>query len=377
LVSPTRAPALLTARELNRATLARQWLLDRADSPVVPAIDQLAGLQAQWSTSPYVALWTRLRGFQIEHLERALRERRVVKATLMRGTLHLVSAREFPLYVAATRDPRHAAWTAEARRCGVDTELLRQEVIGFAADEPRTREQILDLLADRAPQAEGSRWQRWRIVGEYGDLVLVPPSGLWRTWGGGRYAAARHWLPDFSTADPAEAYIHLVRRYLGAFGPASRADIAGWSGQPVRRLAPALEALAPELRTFTDERGRTLYDLAGAPRPPAGGRAPVRFLPRWDNLLLAHADRTRVLPERFRKTVIRVNGDVLPTFLVEGVVAGAWEVTRQRNEAVLRLSPFEALEPADHRALEDEGERLLRFVEPDAAGYAVRVAGVA
>ncbi|MGH2371841.1 MAG: winged helix DNA-binding domain-containing protein, partial [Chloroflexota bacterium] len=213
-----------------------------------------------------------------------------------------------------------------------------------------------------------------RIIGEYGDLLHAPPGAKWRSWISPRYIPVRHWLPDFVEADPGAAYIHLVRRYLGAFGPATRADIAAWSGQSVGRLAPALAALEPELCAFTDERGRTLYDLASAPRPPAVTPVPARYLPKWDSLLLAHQDRTRVLPEPYRKTVIRVNGDVLPTFLIDGLVAGTWEVTRRGTEAVLRLAPSRTLRPADRRALEKEGERLLRFVEPDAASYAVHIA---
>lgn len=361
----------VTLRELNRATLARQMLLTRVERSAVSALECLAGLQAQWSPSPYIALWSRLRNFQLADLERALGERRVVKATLMRGTLHLVSAQEFPRYVAATRNPGHATWTAKARGQGINTERLREEIILFATEQPRTREEILAFLADQAPTVEGSRWERWRIMGEYGDLVHVPPGGLWRSHGSPRFAPVRHWLPDAVEAETSAGYVHLVRRYLGAFGPASRADIASWSGQPLVRLTPALHALAPELVTFRDHEGRLLYDLIDAPRPPAATPAPVRFLPKWDNLLLAYQDRTRILPEAYRKTVIRINGNVLPTFLLDGVVAGAWDVARRRGEATLRLSPFAAMQPANREALEAEGEALLHLIEPDATGYAV------
>lgn len=374
--APGALPPPLTTRALNRATLARQMLLARAETPAVSAIERLAGLQAQRSPSPYLALWSRLERFQITDLERALGERTVVKATLMRGTLHLVAAQELPLYVAATRNPAQATWTARARSQGIDTEPLRQAIIQFTTEQPRMREEILTLLNELAPAAQGSPWERWRIVGEYGDLLHVPPGGLWRSHSAPRYAPARHWLPDTLEAEPGAAYVHLVRRYLGAFGPASRADIASWSGQPLLRLAPALTTLAPELCTFRDERGRVLYDLVDSPRPAPDVPAPARFLPKWDNLLLAYQDRTRVLPAAHRKTVIRINGDVLPTFLLDGVVAGAWEVGRRRAEATLRLSPFLSLQAADQRALTEEGERLLRFIEPDAVTYAVSIEGV-
>jgi len=169
--------------------------------------------------------------------------------------------------------------------------------------------------------------------------------------------------------------VHIVRRYLAAFGPATRADVAAWSG--LRRLAwidAALQSLGDEVVTFQDEAGKTLYDLASSPRPGGNVPAPVRFLPKWDNLLLAYADRERVLPARYRKTVIEKNGDVHPTFLVDGLVAGMWTIKQERKTAILSLESFEPLAPSTRTLLEEEGTRLAEFIEPDAADYQVKMA---
>jgi hypothetical protein len=169
---------------------------------------------------------------------------------------------------------------------------------------------------------------------------------------------------------------HLLRRYLGAFGPATRADVASWTGLPASLLEPGLAALEPELRRFRDEKGRLLVDLGRAPRPSGATPAPARFLPKWDSTLLAYApaERERVLPENVRKTVIRANGDVLATFLVEGSVAGVWRLERTRRKATLVVEPFEPLPRGARRELEDEGARLVRFLEPEAPAQAVRIA---
>lgn len=370
------ASSPITLRELNRAVLARQRLLRRARLDPVTAIERLAGLQAQWSLSPYIALWSRLERFAIADLERALGERRVVKATLMRGTLHLVSAREYPFYVTATSQARVDAWRTAAEAAKLDAPKLREIALSYAGKTPRTKQEIRERLAHLAGKdARRHDALVWAVVNAHGHLVHAPPSGMWRSYREGKLVAARTWVGTFADPPAEEAMRALVRRYLGAFGPASLADLASWSGERrAGRLGPAIASLATELRTFTDERGRTLYDLRRAPRPGADISAPVRYLPRWDSLLLAYAppERERVLPERYRKAVIRVNGDVLQTFLVDGMVAGSWAVRRRGKEAVLELTPFGRLSRPDRAALVEEGERLVRLVEPDAARHGVR-----
>lgn len=363
---------VLSLRDLNRATLARQMLLERADEAPVTAIERLAGLQAQYSPSPYIALWTRLRRFAIAELTAALENGEVFQATLMRGTLHLVSAGDYPAFVTATMGSRLVAWRRQDLPEEIDLAELRRRVLAYAGAEPRRREDLVAFVEDALPNSPDlRRYVLWQVFSVGGWLVRSPPSGTWRYFGRSHYIAATRWLGDITPPEPLEALTHLVARYLGAFGPASRADIAAWSGLQVGILAAAVEELAPRLETFSDEHGRTLLDLADAPRPAPDTGAPVRYLPKWDNLLLSHQRRERVLPEPYRKTVIRANGDVLPTFLVDGTVAGTWDVKRRGAAAELRLSPFGEVDAAHRTALAQEGESLVRFMEPDARSHAV------
>lgn len=331
----------LTLRELNRATLARQLLLERRRVGLVAAVERLAGLQAQWAPAPYVGLWTRVEGFRREALEQALLSRRIVRAVLMRGTIHLVSLADYGRFGAAVGPP---PWLrSDAADLG---DRLHTAIREFGSV-PRTRAEVMEYLAHEhgvePPNAEAA----WYALRTRSRLTHAPESGLWRQNGRTRYVSIEH-----PPADPADARTDLVRRYLGAFGPATRADIAVWSGLRVRNLEPALEALEP-LRRFRDEHGRELYDLPRAPLPGADAPAPVRFMPRFDNLVLSHKDRTRVLPEEYRPAVID-GGWVRSTFLVDGTVAGAWEVEGGR----VRIEPFAPLPRARRREVADEAARL-------------------
>ena len=331
----------LTLRDLNRATLARQLLLERRRLGVVPAVERLAGLQAQWAPAPYVGLWTRISGFRREALERALLSRRIVRAVLMRGTIHLVSLADYGIFGAAVGLP---PWLrADAADLG---DRLHDAVREFGRV-PRTRAEVTDFLATEHGIDLRSAEAVWYAVRTRSRLTHAPESGLWRQKGLTRYVAIEHPAPN-----PATARAELVRRYLGAFGPATRADVAAWSGLRVREVEPALDALEP-LRRFRDEQGRELYDLPRAPLPGGDAPAPVRFLPRFDNLVLSHKDRTRVLPEDYRPLVID-GGWVRSTFLVDGLVAGAWEVEGDR----VRLEPFAPLPRTWRREVEGEAARL-------------------
>jgi hypothetical protein len=330
------AERVLTLRELNRATLARQLLLERRKLGLAAALERVAGLQAQWAPAPYVGLWTRVAGFRREQLERALLSLRVVRAVLMRGTIHLVSRADYHGFGAAVGRPPwlrpDAAELAEALH----------DVIRAFGSEPRTRAEVSEFLAREHRIEQPLAEAVWYGLRTRGRLTHAPESGLWRSPGLTRYVALEH-----TPVEEGAARVDLVRRYLGAFGPATRADIAEWSGLRVRDLEQPLEALQP-LARFRDERGRELLDLPRAPRPAADTAAPVRFMPRFDNLVLSHKDRTRVLAEEHRGGVID-GGWVKSTFLVDGFVAGVWEVEggRVQPEPYVRLTRSQKAEVAD------------------------------
>lgn len=354
----TKGTHPLTLRELNRALLARQLLLQRVRLPVARAIERVAALQAQWPPSSYIALWSRLEGFRRDDLMRTIERRRVVKATLMRGTLHHVSARDYLAYAGLIRAARLAGLEPRVERAGLDAdfERLTNELLGHLSDEPRSRPELLRLLGQpKLVTSDRSPWVTWHVLAARAGLVHGPSSSVWRTnTGRGTFTPATSWLGGEGRSGPAAA-AHLVRRYLAAFGPAARADIARWTGLPVAMLAPAFEIV--RLRRIRDESGRELLDLPRAPLPAANTPAPPRLLPMWDSSLLAHDDRSRILPERHRKTVILPNGDVLQTFLVDGFVAGTWELEDGR----VRLDPFEPLGRTAERELRREADRLATF----------------
>lgn len=348
---------VLSRRELNRALLARQLLLERRRLPVARAVECLCAIQAQYSPSPYIALWTRLTDFRKDALTRALERRQVVRTTLMRITLHIVSARDYPFFAAIWMP---ATQEMTPRVNGEQLAELSRRVYEIAR-RPVTHAEIEAVAADEM----GGRW-RTRCLA---PLVQLPPAGTWRFHGRPRLMVMEEYLGV--ELPPREAGAeHLVRSYLAAFGPASQADVMRFAGMRAGDIRPGLDRL--RLQTFRAEDGRLLYDLARAPRPDAATQAPVRFLPKWDHSLLAYQDRTRILPEELQPTVIRKNGDVLPTFLVDGVVAGMWSVERARDRATLVLEPFAPLLGRARREVVAEGERLLRWMEDDATSFAVR-----
>jgi hypothetical protein len=351
---------VLTLRELNRTLLARQLLLRRAKLTVPTAIERVGALQAQWPPSPYVALWSRLEGFRPGDLVRAIERRRVVKATLMRTTLHHVSARDYLAYAGLIHRARSAGIARELAKHPVDREAdldaLARDLVRHASEHPRSRSELLGLLGQpKLELAERRPWLVWYLLASRAGLVHAPGSSIWRRNTAGVTFVPATTLLGAAGADGEEAVAHLVRRYLAAFGPATRADAAQWTGIPVAALAPGFERLA--LRRFRDEAGRELLDLPRAPLAAAETEAPPRFLPMWDSSLLAHADRTRILPEEYRKTVIKRNGDVLQTFLVDGFVAGTWKF----EDGGVALEPFEPVRRDVRRALEAEGKALAAF----------------
>jgi hypothetical protein len=336
---------VLTLRELNRALLERQLLLERRRLGVQQAVERLCALQAQYSPSPYIALWSRLSGFRKQQLTRALEERKVVKSSLFRITLHLTSARDYP-YFAAAWLPATQEMTPRVT-AGRIAELSRR--VHAAATKPITHEQLEAIGAEEM----GGRWRTRALA----PLVQVPPSGTWGFHGRPQLLVMKAWLGvDLPTRE--EGAERLVERYLRAFGPATQEDLLRFAGLRVADVRPGLESL--RLRRFRDERGRVLLDLPRASLPDGDVPAPVRFLPKWDSSLLAYAppERTRILPEEFRRTVIKSNGDVLPTVLVDGFVAATWSIGKK---GTLAIQPLRRLTRAERAEIDEEGERLREF----------------
>ena len=365
---------VLTLRELNRAMLARQLLLERARIGVVPAIERLAALQAQWAPSPYIALWSRLKDFRREQLWSAIERHHVIRARLMRGTLHLVSAKDFYAYAVATQDLQRGAWNRLQVGRGVDPKHVATVAIAFA-HQPRPKEEVLEHIEQRIGAKLGGpfNWLVWRFVSAHADLVTAPPGGHWE-YGGtdAPYVAARHWIARGGRPSEDAALEVLVRRCLAAFGPATLADVAKFAGQVPPRVRPTLERIAPKLRTFSDEQGRLLYDLPRAPRLDGDVPAPVRFLPRYDELLISYAHRDRVIAPAHRRIVYSKNAIVEAVVLVDGFAAGTWKVDRVKNVAMLGIAPFARFRARDRAAIEAEGHRLLSFLAPEANSAEVR-----
>ena len=337
---------VLTLRELSRATLARQLLLERKRVSPKALVERLVGLQAQWPSAPYVGMWTRATGFRRDALERELVRGTIVKANVMRQTLHLVTPRDYALIRAAQSETNYPWETALAKELAPSVRALAAAGPVTAADgiaHVETEHGLSGIAARRA-------WQAARIRAH---LLHHHETALWRARPDGRFVAVEE--PEL--LDPTEARAEILGRYLAAFGPASRRDIVAWSMLHMPEVKRSLERLEP-LRRFRDEQGRELLDVPRTPLPRPETPAPVRFLPKWDNVLLAFADRTRVLPEQYRKRVIGMNGDVAQTFLVDGFVAGTWRV---ENERIL-LDPFARLSRSVRGEVEEEAARLEAFL---------------
>ena len=340
------AERILTLRELNRATLARQLLLERKRLSPKAVIERLVGMQAQWPPAPYVGIWTRTTSFRPAALERLLASGAVVKATVMRGTLHLVTPHDYALIRSAMSETNFPWETSQAKS-------LAPSVRSLAAGGPVTKAEGIAHV-EREHGLSGLHARRaWGAARVRAHLLHHHETALWRARPEGRFVA----LGEPEAHDPTEARAELFRRYLAAFGPATQRDLVQWSMMHVPEVQRALARLEP-LRRFRDEHGRELLDVPRAPIPDAETPAPVRFLPKWDSVLLAWADRTRILPERHRKAVIGVNGDVAQTFLVDGFVAGTWRADGGR----VVVAPFARLAAPARRELEEEAGRLEAFL---------------
>jgi hypothetical protein len=355
----------MTARELNRATLARQLLLAREKLDVSEAADRLGGLQAQEPRPPFLALWSRLDGFERDDLHAALHKGAVVRGMLMRATLHLVSRADYGTLRPVLDDVMTRAMTGalRGRDEGLDLDKVLPAATKLLEQRPRTFNELRAELSNRFPKVN-ERALGYAVRTQLA-LVMVPSDDDWAFARDAPFA-----LPGIRLRKPdPEA---LVRAHLGAFGPASVADVQRWSG--LQGLKPVVEGLRDELVAFKGEGRRELYDLPDAPRPGADAEAPPRFLPDFDSLMLAHDDRTRVIADKHRPLIASKNLRIPAMVLWDGFAAGTWRVERKRGTATLEVKPFGKLPRGAAKALEPEALALLAFAEPDAKAHAFAVA---
>jgi hypothetical protein len=346
---------VLSTRELNRAVLARQLLLERAELTPEQAVEQVAGLQTQYAPSGYIGLWSRLAGFHRQGLTDALLAGRVVQAWAMRCTIHMVAATDYWPFTEAVRQARRE-WWRRAHKSDADMAAVAAAVRGYLADGPLKQAEIQKRLA-----AAGYPRLVWPGVQLWVDLVRVPPAGTWGTPRAHVYGLAEHTVavPEPAPTEEAGAEL-LVARYLRGFGPASPADIASFCGWTITATRAVLARMEPRIQLcrYRSEPGGELVDVPDAPLPAADTPAPVRFLGQWDANLLVHARRARILPEEYRPRVFARNiPQSVPTFLVDGQVAGTWRY----SDGEVRCEPFQPLVPEVAREVEAEAARLTGF----------------
>jgi Winged helix DNA-binding domain len=361
--------AVLSDRALNRALLARQGLLQRTPRPALEMVEHLVGLQAQEPANPYLALWSRLERFDPQELSALVAERRAVRAQLMRATIHLVSARDYLALQPLTRGVLAQVFkNGFLRRLGgAPVGDVIAAGVELLAERPRTRGELGAALAAHWPDADPPALAQ--AITFHAPLVQVPPRGLWGEKGQARWALAEDWLT--APVDAAPAAEAVVRRYLAAFGPASVADVRTWSG--ITGLRAVVERLRPQLRTFADDRGRELLDVEDGPIPHPETPAPPRFLPEYDNVLLSHADRSRILGA----------GGAPPDFaprgggwlLVDGFHRAHWHLVAGRDVATLTIDRYEPAArdpPGTVEAITSEAGALLSLLAAEAAAHRVQ-----
>ncbi|MGV9771006.1 winged helix DNA-binding domain-containing protein [Streptosporangium sp. NPDC003464] len=362
--------SVLSQRTLNRTLLERQLLVRRASLSPLQAVEHLVAMQGQEPNWPYVGLWTRLAAFRHDDLTALLHDRRVVRSTVLRSTQHLVSGDDYrwlrpAVQPVLNRTARAAYFAREA--AGLDLAELAAAGRELLAGRTLSRRQLARLLAERYPGRDGRVLAG--AVELQVELVHPPHTGAWGGWG--NRPAISVTLAEAWLGRPLEASPHVetaIGRYLAAFGPAGVMDVQAWSG--LTRLREVIDGMRSRLRVFRDEQGKELFDLPGAPLAEADMPVPVRFLPAFDNILLGHADRTRVISDEDRKRVMPGGAMVRPTFLVDGYVRGIWSM----KDSTLLISPFRPLTAADATAVRGEAEDLLAFVVPDASGWDIAFA---
>lgn len=364
------APAALSKRALNRALLARQFLLQRSDCSVLDAVTHLVGLQAQTPNAPYLALWSRLKDFRPDLLTALIQDRRIVRIALMRGTIHSVTDCDC-LELRPLCDPMLARGLRGAfgkHLQGLDLKQIEITARKLLHKEPLTFERLGKLLERKWPGCDPSALAN--TARSVVPLVQIPPRGIWGEGGLALHVPAETWLKKPMQESP--SLERMVHRYLAAFGPATVRDVQSWSG--LTGLRAVLESMRGDLTTFKDEQGNELFDLPDAPRPHADTPAPPRFLPVFDNVLLAHADRQRILSESHRKMLFGTAALLEGTVLIDGFVGAKWKIAHEGRRTILTIAAFAPLRRGDRAAIWDEGNNLLSFAVPDAASYDVRFA---
>ncbi|MDQ3689764.1 MAG: winged helix DNA-binding domain-containing protein [Chloroflexota bacterium] len=346
------AEPVLTARALNRALLARQLLLERSPLTITQVMERMGGIQTQYAPAGYIGLWSRMRDFDRPTLTRALEERQAIQATMMRATIHTVSAADYWPMTAGIRRIRREWFEKVSRRqlAGTDMGAVADAVREELADGPLPMRELTARIEARGFPPRTAAWAGMRV-----DLVRVPPSGTWERRRADVYGLATAWLEPVAVSED-DGMELLIRRYLGAFGPASLKDIASWMGVSVGQMRHVADRM--ELRAFRDEAGSPLVDLQGASLPDPETPVPPRFVAVWDALLLVHARRTEVLPEDYRPQVFNTKTPhSVNTFLLDGQVAGTWRFEADE----IQLSPLRRLSPTERGELEDEAHRLAIF----------------
>ena len=358
---------LLTQQELNRALLARQMLLVREKVTPLKAIGRLAGMQAQQARPPFVGLWARLENFQRADLLKLFQRRRVVRATAMRATIHLFTARDYLSLRGALQPMLGAVMSPKFIKELGGESILKICATGrkFFGTAPQSFKNLRELLKSKHPKADhriAALAVRMNV-----PLLGVPGDAPWGFSTNATWILADEWLGQ--PVPPQVDTPALIKKYLAAFGPATPADAQAWSG--CKGLRAEFEKLRPQLKVFQNEKGQELFDLPRAPRPPADTLAPVRFIPDFDNLILAHADRTRIVDDAYRPALVSKNLLVRATFLVDGRVAGTWKTERAKKTATLVIEPFAPLPARVKASLKSEGEALITFSEPEAESFKI------
>lgn len=359
----------LTTLQLNRALLARQWLLRRRRATVRDAVHAVAGLQSQEPKDPYVALWSRISGFKPQRLRDAAENRDIVRGSYLRCTIHTASVEDFTAFRALLQPVIDREVTSRRKLMGgFDPARLEAAARELMAASPLSAQQLGERLLPRFPKAQKAGLAYW--IRTCIALAMVPTDDRWGYSRPPRFVPAEQWLGRPLAVDTPLAA--LLLRGLSAVGPASAADLRTWSG--ISGIRPVLETLRPQLRCFRDEAGRELFDLPDAPRPRAATPAPVRFLPEFDNALLSHVDRSRIVPPvHAARFAMAANGRRQRAVLVDGFVRTLWSSSRERDAAAIEMRPLEKLPKPLQHELCAEAEALLRMLEPDATTHAVRL----